>query len=61
MLGKTSEEKLRRPTIKILKKMKIMKGYKVAVCGPVGSGKSSLLSSILGEIPRISGDRKSVV
>ena len=55
MLGKTSEEKLRRPTIKILKKMKIMKGYKVAVCGPVGSGKSSLLSSILGEIPRISG------
>ncbi|KAF3945234.1 hypothetical protein CMV_028379 [Castanea mollissima] len=51
----TSEEKLRRPTIKILEKMKIMKGYKVAVCGPVGSGKSSLLSSILGEIPRISG------
>ncbi|KAL4638735.1 hypothetical protein ACB092_03G167700 [Castanea dentata] len=51
----TSEEKLRRHTIKILEKMKIMKGYKVAVCGPVGSGKSSLLSSILGEIPRISG------
>ncbi|KAM4120416.1 hypothetical protein ACJW30_03G129900 [Castanea mollissima] len=50
----TSEEKLRRHTIKILEKMKIMKGYKVAVCGPVGSGKSSLLSSILGEIPRIS-------
>ncbi|XP_050276334.1 putative ABC transporter C family member 15 [Quercus robur] len=51
----TSEEKLRRPTIKFLEKMKIMKGYKVAVCGPVGSGKSSLISSILGEIPRISG------
>ncbi|KAM3706104.1 hypothetical protein ACJW31_03G127800 [Castanea mollissima] len=51
----TSEEKLRRHTIKILEKMKIMKGYKVAVCGPVRSGKSSLLSSILGEIPRISG------
>nr|XP_023872873.1 putative ABC transporter C family member 15 [Quercus suber]POE85287.1 abc transporter c family member 3 [Quercus suber] len=51
----TSDEKLRRPTIKFLEKMKIMKGYKVAVCGPVGSGKSSLLSSILGEIPRISG------
>jgi ABC-type multidrug transport system fused ATPase/permease subunit len=51
----TSDQKLKRPTIKIMEKMKIMKGYKVAVCGPVGSGKSSLISSILGEIPRISG------
>ncbi|KAK7822373.1 abc transporter c family member 7 [Quercus suber] len=42
-------------TSETLKSMRIMKGYKVAVCGPVGSGKSSLLSSILGEIPRISG------
>ena len=56
----TSEEKLRRPTIKFLEKMKIMKGYKVAVCGPVGSGKSSLISSILGEIPRISGGGTTV-
>ncbi|TVU17083.1 hypothetical protein EJB05_33096, partial [Eragrostis curvula] len=30
-------------------------GEKVAVCGPVGAGKSSLLCAILGEIPRISG------
>ncbi|KAB1207770.1 ABC transporter C family member 5 [Morella rubra] len=51
----TGEDKLKRPTIKIREKMNIMKGYKVAVCGPVGSGKSSLLSSILGEIRRISG------
>ena len=28
---------------------------KVAVCGSVGSGKSSCLSNILGEIPKISG------
>ncbi|KAI3703636.1 hypothetical protein L1987_73828 [Smallanthus sonchifolius] len=35
---------------------------KVAVCGPVGSGKSSLLSCILGEMPKLSGkemDRES--
>ncbi|KAJ4973567.1 hypothetical protein NE237_006741 [Protea cynaroides] len=44
-----------KPTIKISERMKITKGDKVAVCGSVGSGKSSLLSSILGEIPRISG------
>lgn len=50
-----SEENFKKPTIKLTDKMKIMKGSKVAVCGSVGSGKSSLLSSILGEIPRISG------
>ncbi|XP_072965650.1 ABC transporter C family member 8-like isoform X1 [Typha angustifolia] len=33
----------------------INRGEKVAICGPVGAGKSSLLYAILGEIPRISG------
>ncbi|KAK9276688.1 hypothetical protein L1049_006224 [Liquidambar formosana] len=51
----TNDQNLKKPTIKIAEKMKIMKGYKVAVCGSVGSGKSSLLCSILGEIPRVSG------
>ncbi|XP_042515828.1 ABC transporter C family member 3-like [Macadamia integrifolia] len=33
-------------------------GMRVAVCGSVGSGKSSLLSCILGEVPKISGTIK---
>ncbi|XP_042487335.1 ABC transporter C family member 3-like, partial [Macadamia integrifolia] len=33
-------------------------GMKVVVCGSVGSGKSSLLSCILGEVPKVSGTIK---
>ncbi|CAN8257543.1 unnamed protein product [Cochlearia groenlandica] len=36
--------------------LKVNKGMRVAVCGVVGSGKSSFLSCILGEIPKISGE-----
>ncbi|KAL1551646.1 ABC transporter C family member 8-like isoform X1 [Salvia divinorum] len=32
------------------------RGEKIAVCGPVGAGKSSLLHAVLGEIPKISGN-----
>ncbi|OAY80458.1 ABC transporter C family member 3 [Ananas comosus] len=51
---------LKRPTVKIDEKITITRGQKVAVCGPVGSGKSSLLCSIIGEIPRVSGAESKV-
>jgi ATP-binding cassette subfamily C (CFTR/MRP) protein 1 len=38
--------------------LKVKRGMKVAICGTVGSGKSSLLSCILGEIQKISGTVK---
>lgn len=38
--------------------LNITRGTRVAVCGMVGSGKSSLLSCILGEIPKLSGTVK---
>ncbi|RWW86645.1 hypothetical protein BHE74_00004564 [Ensete ventricosum] len=42
------------PTLKDLN-FRVLQGMKVAVCGIVGSGKSSLLSCLLGEVPKISG------
>ncbi|KAK8955658.1 ABC transporter C family member 8 [Platanthera guangdongensis] len=42
------------PTLKSID-LVIRKGKKIAVCGPVGSGKSSLIQAVLGEIPKISG------
>ncbi|XP_071719708.1 ABC transporter C family member 5 [Rutidosis leptorrhynchoides] len=44
-----------RPTLSNIQ-MKVERGMRVAVCGSVGSGKSSFLSCILGEIPKISGE-----
>ncbi|CAI9088254.1 OLC1v1022535C1 [Oldenlandia corymbosa var. corymbosa] len=35
--------------------IRVSHGMKVAICGAVGSGKSSLLSCVLGEMPKISG------
>ncbi|KAL6652744.1 hypothetical protein ACP70R_011669 [Stipagrostis hirtigluma subsp. patula] len=35
--------------------LQVKRGMKIAVCGLVGSGKSSLLSCILGEMPKIAG------
>ncbi|XP_042486112.1 ABC transporter C family member 3-like [Macadamia integrifolia] len=34
---------------------RVYQGMRVAVCGSIGSGKSSLLSCILGEVPKVSG------
>ncbi|XP_077211022.1 ABC transporter C family member 3-like isoform X2 [Tasmannia lanceolata] len=45
------------PTLKDLN-FRVYQGMRVAVCGTVGSGKSSLLSCILGEVPKISGTTK---
>ncbi|KAE8677744.1 hypothetical protein F3Y22_tig00111502pilonHSYRG00017 [Hibiscus syriacus] len=38
--------------------LKVSHGMSVAVCGTIGSGKSSLLSRVLGELPKISGTLK---
>ncbi|CAA7410050.1 unnamed protein product [Spirodela intermedia] len=35
--------------------VEVQRGHKLAVCGPVGAGKSSLLQAILGELNRVSG------
>nr|XP_043628755.1 ABC transporter C family member 3-like [Erigeron canadensis] len=42
------------PTLKDIN-IRVNHGMRVAVCGTVGSGKSSLLSCILGEVSKISG------
>ncbi|XP_021756470.1 putative ABC transporter C family member 15 [Chenopodium quinoa] len=38
--------------------LQVTRGMKVAICGTVGSGKSSLLSGLIGEIPKNSGTVK---
>ncbi|KAI7739636.1 hypothetical protein M8C21_020488, partial [Ambrosia artemisiifolia] len=45
------------PTLKDIN-IRVNYGMRVAVCGTVGSGKSSLLSCILGEMSKISGSVK---
>ncbi|KAI0500454.1 hypothetical protein KFK09_018666 [Dendrobium nobile] len=46
-----------QPTLSSIQ-LVVEKGKRVAVCGVVGSGKSSFLSCILGEIPKLSGEVK---
>ncbi|XP_043715841.1 putative ABC transporter C family member 15 [Telopea speciosissima] len=47
----------RSPTLDRIE-LKVKRGMKVAICGTVGSGKSSMLSCVLGEIPKLSGTVK---
>ncbi|OWM90264.1 hypothetical protein CDL15_Pgr006585 [Punica granatum] len=44
-----------KPTLSGIQ-LKVERGMRVAVCGMVGSGKSSFLSCILGEIPKMAGE-----
>ncbi|GER54532.1 ABC transporter family protein [Striga asiatica] len=45
---------LENPTLDGIR-LRVKKGMKVAICGAVGSGKSSLLSCVLGEMNRLAG------
>lgn len=47
----------RTPTLAGIQ-LQVKRGMKVAVCGTVGSGKSSLLSGIIGEVQKLSGQVK---
>ncbi|RDY07057.1 ABC transporter C family member 5, partial [Mucuna pruriens] len=49
------DSSLPRPTLSGIH-VKVERGMIVAVCGMVGSGKSSFLSCILGEVPKLSGE-----
>ncbi|WOL02147.1 ABC transporter C family member 10 [Canna indica] len=48
------EENKLKPTLRSIN-LAVKSKEKVAICGEVGSGKSSLLAAILGEIPRTEG------
>ncbi|KAF2323531.1 hypothetical protein GH714_035937 [Hevea brasiliensis] len=53
--GKFSwDPELMTPTLREVN-LDVKWGQKIAICGPVGAGKSSLLYAILGEMPKISG------
>ncbi|KAJ0075537.1 hypothetical protein Patl1_33436 [Pistacia atlantica] len=42
------------PTVRDVS-LEVKRGLKIAVCGPAGSGKSTILCAILGEVSKISG------
>ncbi|XP_072977430.1 ABC transporter C family member 10-like [Typha angustifolia] len=48
------DENTMRPTLRNIN-LEVIAGQKVAICGEVGSGKSTFLAAILGEIPKTQG------
>ncbi|WMV20653.1 hypothetical protein MTR67_014038 [Solanum verrucosum] len=48
------EENPPRPTLRNIN-LEVRSGQKIAICGEVGSGKSTLMAAILGEVPSIQG------
>ncbi|KAK4734646.1 hypothetical protein R3W88_008907 [Solanum pinnatisectum] len=46
------EENPPRPTLRNIN-LEVRSGQKIAICGEVGSGKSTLMAAILGEVPSI--------
>ncbi|GAB4853584.1 Canalicular multispecific organic anion transporter 2 [Ancistrocladus abbreviatus] len=50
----TWDRSLPDPTLKDLN-LQVFHGMRVAICGAVGTGKSTFLSCILGEVPKVSG------
>ena len=48
------EENSLKPTLRNIN-LEVRPGEKVALCGEVGSGKSTFLAAILGEVPKIQG------
>ncbi|KAB1204955.1 ABC transporter C family member 10 [Morella rubra] len=53
----TWEDKSSNPSLRNIN-LELRAGEKVAICGEVGSGKSTLVSAILGEVPKIEGSIK---
>ncbi|PON96904.1 ATP-binding cassette containing protein, partial [Trema orientale] len=49
------EENLSKPTLRNIN-LQVKHGEKVALCGEVGSGKSTILAAILGEVPNVQGN-----
>ncbi|KAK9021794.1 hypothetical protein V6N11_011764 [Hibiscus sabdariffa] len=52
--GFSWEENVSKPTLRNIT-LEVRMGGKVAVCGEVGSSKSTLLAAIIGEVPNIQG------